>query len=97
MKLLSYVFPFSLFLPHAEAHHSPLLPRAQFEPFHARWQRWVCMITHRRCWQDLCCADGNVAQGDAEEGWPVCLGEGCGLGDVEILCSADTDQAAQRG
>jgi transposase IS66-like protein len=78
----------------------PYVPRAQFEPMAALGMHDYPSAV----WQDLCCADGHVAQGDAEEGWPICLycpaqesGEGCGLGDVEILCSADTDQAAQRG
>jgi phage terminase large subunit len=30
-------------------------PRQQFVPFHARWQRFACIVTHRRAGKTVAC------------------------------------------
>lgn len=38
----------------------PYKPRAEFKPFHARKQRWSCVVAHRRCGKTVACVNDLI-------------------------------------
>jgi hypothetical protein len=41
----------------------PYAPRRVFLPYHARTQRWACIVAHRRCGKTVACINDTVRRG----------------------------------
>ena len=76
----------------------PYAPRRVFLPYHARAQRWSCIVAHRRCGKTVACINDMIKRAlilQRSHG-RICLcraipgsGQGGGMGISEALRGAD--------